>query len=100
VEPTIGLAGLAVPARDLGPRLPQIELTDLTRPIDPALKGPRWPKQRAHVAQIVIDDRLAARKSQRQDQLADPLPQERRIILSRRWISSLNGSSLGAFDTR
>src|SRR5215218_8960482 len=67
--------------RDLGPRLPQIELADLPRPIDRALKRPRRVKQRPHLPQVVIDDRLAAIKAQRSDQLPDPLPRHPRVGL-------------------
>ena len=67
-------AGLAVPDRDLRARLPEIELADLARPIDRPLKRPRRRReQRPDLAQVVIDDRLAAREAQRLDQLADPL---------------------------
>jgi hypothetical protein len=60
--------------RDLKPRFPQIELADLTGPIHGPLKRPgSWREQRPDVAQVVVDDRLAARIAQRRDQLADPL---------------------------
>ena len=55
------------------PGLPEVELADLPRPIDRPLIGPRRHEQRPHVAQIVIDDRLAAIEPQRRDQLTDPL---------------------------
>ena len=76
------LAGLAVPDRDLAARLPEIELADLARPIDRALKRPRRRReQRPHLAQVVIDDRLAAIEAQRRDQLPDPLTRQRRIAV-------------------
>jgi hypothetical protein len=40
--------------------LPEIELGDLSPSIDRALKRSRRIKQRPHLTQIVIDDRLAA----------------------------------------
>jgi hypothetical protein len=40
--------------------LPEIELADLSPSIDRALKRSRRIKQRPHLTQIVIDDRLAA----------------------------------------
>ena len=92
---------LAVPDRDLGLRLPQIELADLARPIDRALKRPRRRrKQRPHLAQVVIEDRLAARIAQRRDQLTDPLPGQLGVHPSSRWISSLNGSSFDPVASR
>jgi hypothetical protein len=66
--------------RDLGARLPQIELADLRRPIDGALKRPGRGEQRADLAQVVIDDRLAPVEPQRRDQLTDPLPGHRRVL--------------------
>src|SRR5215207_5456390 len=74
--------GLTVPDRHLGLRLPKIELADLARAIDRPLKRPRrrreqWP----HLAQIVIDDRLAALEPELGDQLADALARQPRISL-------------------
>jgi hypothetical protein len=69
---------LAVPDRDLRPRLPQIELADLPRPIDRPLKRPRRREQRPHLSQVVIDDRRAAIRPRRRDQLPDPLAADRR----------------------
>ena len=55
--------------------LPDVELADLFRPIDGPLKCPRCRReQRPDLAQIVIDDRLAAVEPQRRDQLPDSLP--------------------------
>jgi hypothetical protein len=69
-----------MPDRTLGLGLPQIELADLARPIDGALKrAGRRQKQRPDLAQIIIDDRLAALEPQRRDQLADPLTRHPRI---------------------
>jgi hypothetical protein len=67
-----GPAGLAVANRHMLRGLPQIELTDLPRPIDGALICPACRKQRPDLAQVVIDDRLAAIKPERRDQLPDP----------------------------
>src|SRR5215213_1463607 len=72
--------GLAVPDRDLPPRLPEIELADLARAINRALKRPRRRReQRADFAQVVVDDRLAAIETELHDQLADALPRQLRI---------------------
>jgi hypothetical protein len=49
--------------------------------MDRALKRPRRPKHRADLAQVVIDDRLATIEPQRRDQLPDPLPGHRGIVL-------------------
>jgi hypothetical protein len=89
----IALAGLALADRDLIAGLPQVELADLPGPVDRALKGARRTQQRPHLAQVVIDDGLAASKAKRCDQLPDPLTGNRRSFPSSRWISSLNGSS-------
>jgi hypothetical protein len=70
-----------VPDRDLFTWLPQVELADLPRPVDRALKRPGHDEERADLAQVVIDDRLAAVEPQRRDQLADPLPRHRRVAL-------------------
>jgi hypothetical protein len=51
--------------------LPQVPLADLARAIDGALEGPLCQEQRAHLAQVVIDDRLRTVEPQRLDQLAD-----------------------------
>src|SRR4051812_29805837 len=65
--------------RDLGPGLPEIELTDLPRPIDSPLIGARIDEERPDLADVVIDDRLAAAEPQRSDQLADALPRQPRV---------------------
>ncbi len=59
--------------------LPQIPLADLPRPIDHPLMRARPLEQRAHLPQIVIDDRLAAIEPERRDQLTDPDTGQRRI---------------------
>ena len=65
---------------DLARGLPHVELADLARAIDRALKRPRARReQRPDLTQVVIDDRLAAIKPQRRDQLADALPRQLRI---------------------
>jgi hypothetical protein len=69
-------------------------LADLAGAIDGALKGALGQKQRAHLAQVVIDDRLAADKAERLDQLPDPDARQLRVLAKQPWISSLNGSSL------
>jgi hypothetical protein len=66
--------------RDLRAWLPQIELADFAGPIDGPLIGPRPGEQRADLAQVVIDDRLAPVEPQRRDQLTDPLPGQRRVL--------------------
>ena len=71
-------------------------------PIDRPLKRPRRRReQRPHLAQIVIDDRLAAIEAQRRDQLADALARAASDPRSSsRWISSLNGSSFDPAGAR
>ena len=61
---------------------------------------PRWPKQRAHFAQLVINDRLPPANPDGEIGSRTRCPKSAGAFLSRRWISSLNGSSLGALDTR
>jgi hypothetical protein len=69
-----------VPDGNLGLGLPEIELADLARPIDRPLKHPwRRREQWPHLAQVVVDDRLAAIEPERRDQLADPLAGQLRI---------------------
>ncbi len=46
------------------------------RPIHRALESSRRQKQRAHLPQIAIHDRLAARETERLDQLPDPHPRQ------------------------
>ena len=72
----VALACLTMADRDLTLRLPQIELADLPRPINSALERALRREQRAHLTQIVIDDRLAARIAQRLDQLTNPNPSQ------------------------
>jgi hypothetical protein len=59
--------------------LPQIPLADLPRLIDGPLMRARALEQRAHLPQIVIDDRLATVEPERLDQLTHPDPGQRRI---------------------
>jgi len=56
----------------LNARLPDIELADLARPIDRALRRPRGREQRPDLTQVVIEDRLAANPARRLKQLPDP----------------------------
>ena len=79
--------------RDLPGGLPEIELADLARAIDRALKRPGRIKQRPHLAQVAIDDRLAAIEPQRRDELPDPLPGQLRVGLQQPVDLDLNGSS-------
>jgi hypothetical protein len=67
----IALARLAVADRNLAGWPPEIELADLARTIDRALKRPRRQKQRTHFAQIVINDALAATEAKPLDQLTN-----------------------------
>ena len=65
---------------DLLAGLPEVELADLPGSIDGALERPwRRQEQRPHLAQVVIDDRLAAIEPKRRDQLPDPLTRQPRI---------------------
>jgi hypothetical protein len=82
-------ARVAMADRDLRRRLPQIELADLPRSIDGALTRSRRREQRPHLAQVVIDDRLAARKTERRDQLRIRCPGSVGSSRSSGWISSL-----------
>src|SRR5215207_4481381 len=71
---------LAVADRDRAARLPEVELTDLARPIEGALEGPRGRgEQRAHLAQVVVEDRLAAAIADLGDQLAHPHARKARL---------------------
>ena len=77
----IAAAGLAVTDRHLLARLPDVELADLPGPPDRPPERPRRRReQRPHLAQVVIDDRLARPAAQRLKQLADPDPGQRRIL--------------------
>ena len=57
--------------RDLLARLPEVELADLPGPVDGALVGAPGSEARAHLAQVVVEDRLAAFEAELRDQLAD-----------------------------
>ncbi len=65
-------AGLTVTDWHRPRGLPQIPLADLPRPIDGPLVRAGALKQRAHLPQIVINDRLAAIEPERLDQFPDP----------------------------
>jgi len=56
--------------RDLGLGLPEVEPADLPRPIDGALVGAPGSEARPHLAQVVVEDRLAALIAKLFDQLA------------------------------
>jgi len=51
--------------RDLRARASEVELADLAGPIDGPLIAPGRREQRPDVAQVVIDDRLAAVEAKR-----------------------------------
>src|SRR6202041_1278899 len=65
-------AGLTVTDWHRPRGLPQIPLADLPRPIDGPLVRAGALKQRAHLPQIVINDRLAAIEPERLDQFPNP----------------------------
>jgi hypothetical protein len=65
---------LAVPDRDLPPRLAEVELAQLARAIARALVGARKQEAGAQLAQEVVEDRLAAVVAELLDLLADPHP--------------------------
>ncbi len=65
------LRGLAVADGDLLARLPEVELADLPGPVDGALVGAPGGKARADLAQVVVEDRLAALITELGEQLAD-----------------------------
>jgi hypothetical protein len=68
----VAAAALAAADRDLRARLPEVELAERPRPVRGALKAARpRQKQRPHLAQVVVEDRLAARVAEPGDQLAD-----------------------------
>jgi hypothetical protein len=67
--------------RLLLPRLPDIKLADLARPVDRPLKRPRRRReQRPDLSQVVVDDGLARGASQRLKQLADANAGQLRIV--------------------
>jgi hypothetical protein len=77
----VAAANLTVADRELLARLPNIELADLSGPPDRPRERPRRRcKQRPHLAEVVIDDRLARTAAQRLKQLTDPDPRKRRIL--------------------
>jgi hypothetical protein len=57
--------------RDLGLGLPEVELAELAGPVDGALVGAPGGQQRPQLAQVLVEDRLAARVAELGDQLAD-----------------------------
>jgi hypothetical protein len=57
--------------RDLGPRLPEVELADLPGPVDGALIGAPRGEPRADLAQVLVEDRLPTLIAELGDQLAD-----------------------------
>lgn len=63
--------GLPVADRNLGLGLPKIELAELTGTVDGALVGALGSQQRAQLAQVLVEDRLAADVAELGDQLAD-----------------------------
>jgi hypothetical protein len=66
--------------RNLPRRLPQIELAERARPVRGALERARpRQKQRPHLAQVVIQDRLAPVVTLLLEQLAHPLARQPRI---------------------
>lgn len=90
--------GLTVTDRHVHRGLPQIPLADLARTTNGALIRAGTQEQRTDLAQIIIDDRLAATKPQRFDHLPDPHPPSFGSTRNNRWISSLNGSSFDGRD--
>jgi hypothetical protein len=69
----VAAPGLAVANRDLVARLPQVELAEHARAVARALEGARsGQEERAQLAQVVVQDRLASRVALLCDQLADP----------------------------
>src|SRR5215211_655055 len=64
--------GLAVADRELLLRLPEVELQELGGTVGGALVGALRAEDRAQLAQVVVEDRLAAVVAGLGDQLADP----------------------------
>src|SRR4051812_26402315 len=60
-------------------RLPEVELADLGGAVDRALVRACLEMQRAHLAQVVVDDRLRAREAEGRELLADDNAGQRRI---------------------
>src|SRR5262249_45240729 len=66
--------------RNLAARLPKVELAERARPIGAALKGARpRQKQRPHLAQVVVEDRLATGVALLLEQLPHPLTGKPRL---------------------
>ncbi len=77
----VAAAGLAAIDRDLLRRLPEIELAQLARPVGRALVGPRRrSKQRPDLAQVVVEDRLAALVAELGQPLAHDRPRQARVL--------------------
>jgi hypothetical protein len=73
---------LAGADRDLPARLPEIELQERARPVGGALEGTRpRQKQRPHLAQVVVQDRLAARVALLLQELAHPRARQPRLCV-------------------
>ena len=66
---------------DLLARLEEVELAELGRVVDRALVGAPRRVERAQLAHVVVEDRLAARIALLLDQLADPLGRDPRVLL-------------------
>src|SRR5207245_9580406 len=64
---------LAAADRDLARRLPEIELAEHTGPVPRPLEGALTLEERSHLAQVVVEDRLAADVALLLEQLANPL---------------------------
>src|SRR6266536_2853735 len=71
---------LAAPNRDLAARLPNVELAERAWTIRRALERARpRQKQRPHLAQVIVEDRLGADVALLLEQLAHPLARQPRI---------------------
>jgi hypothetical protein len=80
--------------RDLRSRLPQVELQQLPGPIRRALIRPRALEQRPDLAQVVIEDRLRTLVAELNDQLADALARDARIVAQQAMDLVLEGVQL------
>jgi hypothetical protein len=79
--------------RDLVLRFPDVELADLTGPIDGALKRALIDEQRADLAQVVSTIVLPPTKPSGAISSRMRCPGNAQSSFSSRWISSLNESS-------
>jgi hypothetical protein len=76
----VAAAQLAAADRDLRARLPEVELAERARPVLRALEAARaGQEERPHLAQVVVEDRLAALEALLFDQLPDPLAGQARL---------------------